>query len=101
MRASPGIVQVARLAGVPIVPIAFAARPSKLINSWDRLMVPLPFGHGVIRWGKPLEIARDADEATVRATVKLLEDRLNQLVRDLDETLGLAEVEPAIAEAEA
>ena len=101
MRASPGIVQVARLAGVPIVPIAFAARPSKLINSWDRLMVPLPFSHGIIRWGKPLEIARDADEAAVRATVKLLEDRLNQLVRDLDETLGLAEVEPAIAEAEA
>jgi hypothetical protein len=33
--------------------------------------------------------------------VKLLEDHLNQLVRDLDETLGLAEVEPAIAEAEA
>ena len=31
--------------------------------------------------------------------MKLLEDRLNQLVRDLDETLGLAEVEPAIAEA--
>ncbi len=101
MRASPGIVQVARLAGVPIVPIAFTARPSKVINNWDRLMVPLPFGRGVIRWGKPLEVARDADKAAVRDAAKLLEDRLNQLVHDLDETLGLAEVEPAIAEAEA
>jgi lysophospholipid acyltransferase (LPLAT)-like uncharacterized protein len=101
MRASPGIVQVARLAGVPIVPIAFTARPSRLINSWDRLMVPLPFGRGVIRWGKPVEVARDADEAAVRDAVKLLEDRLNQLVHDLDETFGLTEVEPAIAEAEA
>jgi len=101
MRATPGIVQVARLAGVPIVPIAFTARPSKLVNSWDRLMVPLPFCRGIIRWGKPLEVARDADEAAVRDAVKLLEDRLNQLVHDLDETFGLAEVEPAIAEAEA
>ncbi len=101
MRASPGIVQVARLAGVPIVPIAFSARPSKLTNGWDRLMVPLPFGRGVIRWGKPVEVARDADEATVRDAAKLLEDRLNKLVYDLDKTLGLTEVEPAIAEAEA
>ena len=101
MRASPGIVHVARLAGVPIVPIAFTARPSRLINSWDRLMVPLPFGRGIIRWGKPLEIARDADEAAVRDTVKLLEDRLNQLVHDLDESFGLPAIEPAIAGAEA
>jgi lysophospholipid acyltransferase (LPLAT)-like uncharacterized protein len=91
MRASPGIVQVARLAGVPIVPIAFAARPSKLINSWDRFMVPLPFGRG----------ARDADDTAVGQAAKLLEDRLNQLVHDLDEALGLATVQPAIAEAEA
>ena len=101
MRASPGIVQVARLAGVPIVPIAFAARPSKLINSWDRIMVPLPYGLGVIRWGKPVEVARDADEAAVREAAKLLEDRLNKLVHDLDEALGLAKVQPAMAEAEA
>lgn len=101
MRVSPGIVQAARLAGVPIVPIAFTARPSKLINSWDRLMVPMPFGRGVLRWGQPIEIARDANAAVVEKTAKLLEDRLNTLVHDLDATLGLAEVEPAIAEAEA
>lgn len=101
MRASPGIVQMARLAGVPIVPIAFTARPSRLVNSWDRFMVPLPFGRGVIRWGKPIEIPRDANEATVRDVAKQLEDRLNQLVHDLDETLGLAPMEPAVAEAEA
>lgn len=99
MRASPGIVEVARLAGVPIVPIAFTSRPSRLINSWDRLMVPLPFGRGIIRWGKPLEVASDADKAAVREAAKLLEDRLNRLVHDLDEALGLREVEPAAAEA--
>ena len=64
-------------------------------------MVPLPFSRGVIRWGTPIEIARDAGDDTVRATAKLLEDRLNKLVHDLDETLGLTEIEPAVAEAEA
>jgi len=101
MRASAGIIQVARLAGVPIVPVAFTARPCRLVNSWDRFMVPLPFSRGIIRWGKPLDVARDADEAAVGDAAKLLEDRLNQLVRDLDETLGLPEIGPAIAEVEA
>ncbi|MDC0034033.1 lysophospholipid acyltransferase family protein [Alphaproteobacteria bacterium] len=101
MRASPGIVQAARLAGVPIIPIAFTARPSRLLNSWDRFMVPMPFGRGVIRWGHPLEIPRDAGADAVRDAAKLLEDRLNALVHDLDETLGVRVVEPAITEAEA
>lgn len=101
MRASAGIVQVARLAGVPIVPVAFTARPCRLVNSWDRLMVPLPFARGIIRWGKPLDVARDADEAAVGNAAKLLEERLNRLVRDLDETLGLPETGPAVVEAEA
>lgn len=101
MRASTGIVQAARIAGVPILPIAYAARPCKIINSWDRFMVPLPFGRGIIRWGTPLKVARDADEAAVRDAAKLLEDRLNRLVRDLDDALGLPETGPAIVEAEA
>jgi lysophospholipid acyltransferase (LPLAT)-like uncharacterized protein len=101
MRVSLGVIQAARLAGVPIVPLAFSARPCRLVNSWDRLMVPLPFARGIIRWGKPLDVARDADETAIAGAAKLLEERLNRLVHDLDDSLGLPETGPAIAEAEA
>ena len=43
MHVSLGIVHAARLAGAPIVPITYAARPCRLLASWDRMMVPLPF----------------------------------------------------------
>jgi len=95
MRASAGVVQAARLAGVPIVPVSYAARPCRLLDSWDRLMVPLPFCRGLIRWGEPVEIARDADEAAEAAATALLERRLNELVREVDAALGLPEVAPA------
>jgi hypothetical protein len=97
MHASAGVIQAARLAGVPIVPISYAARPNRLLDSWDRLMVPLPFCRGIIRWGEPIEIARDADDATVAAKTRLLEARLNDLVKALDASLGLPEVVPAPA----
>jgi len=98
MRASLGIIQLAKLSGVPIIPIAFTARPCKLMSNWDRLLVPLPFCRGVIRWGKPLDVAHDADNAAIQDAATQLEDRLNTLVYELDETLGVIQMEAAPAE---
>lgn len=95
MRASAGIVQIARLAGVPIVPATCAARPRRLIPSWDRLVVPLPFGRRIVAWGEPIEIERDADDEAVEAARVRLERRLNEMTRALDVRLGLEPVEPA------
>lgn len=95
MRASVGIVQIARLAGVPIVPATCAARPRRLIPSWDRLVVPLPFGRRIVAWGEPIEIERDADDEAVEAARVRLERRLNEMTRALDVRLGLDPVEPA------
>ncbi len=95
MRASAGIVQIARLAGVPIVPATCAARPRRLIPSWDRLVVPLPFGRRIVAWGEPIEIERDADDEAVEAARVRLERRLNEMTRALDVRLGLDPVEPA------
>ena len=95
MRASVGIVQIARLAGVPIVPATCAARPRRLIPSWDRLVVPLPFGRRIVAWGEPIEIERDADDEAVEAARVRLERRLNKMTRALDVRLGLDPVEPA------
>lgn len=95
MRASAGVVHAARLSGAPIVPLAYAAAPSRLLASWDRLMIPLPFGRGVIQWGEPIEIAPDAGDAEVAAAVATVESRLNTMTQALDARLGLKAVEPA------
>lgn len=101
MHASLGIVHAARLSGAPILPLAYTARPSRLLPSWDRLMIPLPFSRGIIRWGEPIEIARNANDEDVAKAAKQLEARLNDLVQRLDDSLGLPGVEPAAVEAEA
>lgn len=95
MRASDGIVAVARLAGVPIVPATFAADRRKVLGSWDRFVVAWPFARGVLAWGEPIRVERDADEAAVEAARARVEDALNALTAEADALMGAAAIEPA------
>ncbi|MFP4519667.1 MAG: lysophospholipid acyltransferase family protein, partial [Oceanicaulis sp.] len=67
MRAGAGPVRLAKAAGVPILPISWSMSRAKVFSSWDRFMLPLPFGKGAIVYGAPIEIARDAGPAEIEA----------------------------------
>ncbi len=97
MRVAPGLVLVAKLAGVPILPGAYSSTRLRLIDSWDRFAVALPFGRGVFVWGEPIRVAADADERALAAASLEVEARLNELTAAADRLCGRAPVEPAQA----
>jgi len=99
MRAASGAITAARLAGVPILPISCAASRRRVVRSWDRLCVPLPFSHGVYVIARPVTVAPDADAAAMEAAREELESRLNAATLEADLVLGLPTVEPAPASA--
>ena len=86
--ASVGIVNLARLAGAPIVPVVFATSRRKILNSWDRFNLALPFGRGVFVWGEPIEIASDLDAAGLEEARLLVETRMNEMAREADRRVG-------------
>jgi lysophospholipid acyltransferase (LPLAT)-like uncharacterized protein len=49
-----GVVQLARLSGRPIVPLAFACSSGHRFQSWDRFILPYPWGKAVYSYGEPL-----------------------------------------------
>lgn len=49
-----GVVQLARLSGRPIVPLAFACSHGHRFASWDRFLLPYPWGKAVYTIGEPL-----------------------------------------------
>jgi hypothetical protein len=62
--AAPGVAQIAAVSGLPVVPSAAASTSRRVLRSWDRMMLPLPFGRGVIVAGAPIHVGRgDADAA--------------------------------------
>jgi len=54
-----GAILMARIAGVPIVPIACAADRAWYLKRWDNFMIPKPFARIVIAVGEPYLIAAD------------------------------------------
>lgn len=92
MRASPGAVAAARMAGVPLVPGAYSVSRRKILGSWDRFILPLPFGRGVHVWGEPIDVPADADDATV---ARRLEDELTRLSDEADRLVGCPAIAPA------
>lgn len=93
MRASPGAVEMARLAGVRVVPVGYSTTRRRVLRSWDRFILPLPFGRGAMICGEPIDPAGlDRD-----AACRLLEQRLNALCAEADRLTGHAPIQPAEA----
>jgi lysophospholipid acyltransferase (LPLAT)-like uncharacterized protein len=97
MIASSGIVNVARLAGVPIVPIVFATSRRRLLRSWDQFHLALPFGRGVFLWGEPIVVDRDLDATGLEQARLRVESRMNEMVREADRRVGYGPLIPASA----
>jgi hypothetical protein len=86
--ASAGVVNVARLAGMPIVPVTFATSRRRIFGSWDHFHLALPFGRGVFLVGRPIEIDRNLDAAGTEAARLLVETRLNEMTAEADRRAG-------------
>ncbi len=70
-RAAQGVVQLAVLSGAPILPAAARMRHHIRLGSWDRMMLPLPCGRGVLVCRAPI-CASDDGPATLAAIAAAL-----------------------------
>jgi lysophospholipid acyltransferase (LPLAT)-like uncharacterized protein len=46
--AAPGVAQLAALSGVPVLPCSAQTSRRWQLRSWDRMVIPRPFGRGVV-----------------------------------------------------
>ncbi len=76
-QANPGVIQMARLAGVDILPVSYSSTRGIFMKSWDRFFLPFPFGRGVFVFGPMIE-ATDSSKSEEE-----LCEVLNKSLRDL------------------
>jgi lysophospholipid acyltransferase (LPLAT)-like uncharacterized protein len=63
--AAAGVAQLAALAGVPVLPCAARTSRRHVLRSWDRMMLPLPFAHGVLVCGRMIPVPRGQAESAL------------------------------------
>lgn len=63
----PGLVYLASRSGLPIVPVATAARSAWRLRSWDRFRVPRPFTRVVVAYGEPIAVPPGIEGATLES----------------------------------
>jgi lysophospholipid acyltransferase (LPLAT)-like uncharacterized protein len=78
----PGVLSVAQLTGLPIMPSSVELKWKWCLRSWDRLQVPIPFGSCVVRFADPLWVARDISEEDRQLAMKDLEKRMQSITVD-------------------
>jgi len=72
----PGLVRLASLTGLPVLPVASASRGAWVLRSWDGFRVPRPFATVWISYGEPVSVPAGLDEAGIEAWRGVLEQAL-------------------------
>lgn len=80
----PGLLRIAQVSGMAIVPTITSSERHLTFKSWDRFMVPKPFSRVVIRFGEPIVIPSDLDENAFEEQRLFIERRMRELYEDTD-----------------
>lgn len=84
----PGIIDMAKKSGTPIVPYTVIADNYWSFNSWDRFRLPKPFARIIIHYGDPIFVPSDAEGADFESLMQELKRKLSddeKLVEQLHE----------------
>ena len=83
-----GIIKLAQITNTSIIPLVWATKKFKILNSWDSFVLPYPFSKGVYSFGKPINVKKDINkeeleilrqnlEHEIKRLTKLVENRVN------------------------
>ena len=77
-----GILAIAQLTGLPIIPVTYRLNWKIQLKSWDRFQIPLPFARCEVSFGPPLRAPRQATEAERKILRERLEQAFLAITRD-------------------
>ena len=77
-----GIMALAHLSGLPIVPVAYHANWKIQLRSWDRFQIPVPLARCVVKFGEPIRVPREASDDERETIRQQLEQAMKAITKD-------------------
>jgi lysophospholipid acyltransferase (LPLAT)-like uncharacterized protein len=83
-----GLPLLAKLSKAPALFIGISCNPAIRLNSWDRAVLPLPFGKGAIVW----DVAHYPEGAELAEVARAWTERLTAVEAAADAVTGLERI---------
>ena len=83
-KVKPGPVALGRSSGVPLTMFHAAVDKAWVLNSWDRMMIPMPFSRAMMRIGKSIPVPADAGDEDLERYQAQLQESLDRVVEFAD-----------------
>jgi lysophospholipid acyltransferase (LPLAT)-like uncharacterized protein len=77
----PGAIFAGQISGKPVVPLAFAAKPAFVLNTWDKFVLPVPFGRVTIAIGEPFVPPAEMSDEQMAEAQRDMEARMHDTYR--------------------
>lgn len=79
-----GALVAAQRGDAPLIPVAAGSPGGWRVRSWDRFLVPRPFARVEVRYGAPIPVPRELDEAGLDALAAQVDALLNAMTDAVD-----------------
>ena len=83
-----GVIKLAQMTDTPIIPLVWATKKFKIINSWDNFVLPYPFSKGIYSFGKPIYIEKKINISKFELERKNLENEIKRLTKILESEIN-------------
>ena len=87
-KVKPGPVALARSSGVPLTMFHAAVDKAWVLNTWDRLMIPMPFSRVLLRFGKLIPVPANASDEDVERYTNELQNALDRVREFAEANVG-------------
>ncbi len=78
----PGVVSLAQMTQLPILPMSYSLSRKVTIKSWDRFQIPLPFTRCEVQLGDLIEVPRSYRDKERAEVVERIRESMLALTRD-------------------
>ena len=86
-KVSEGIIKIAKISKVPIIPVGFGSSKNFCLKSWDSFLITLPFSKCRIVWGDSITIPENLEDQEIATYKKIIEEKINECVKKAKENL--------------
>ena len=86
-KVSEGIIKIAKISKVPIIPVGFGSSKNFCLKSWDSFLITLPFSKCRIVWGDSITIPENLEDKEIKIYKKLIEEKINECVKKAEKNL--------------